>query len=247
MISSKFIAKNTKNKQTRTLKEQNYAVFLQKLGYTFKQPDLLREALTHRSLGFPNNERFEFLGDSVLNCAVSTLLFKRFPSLPEGDLTRLRANFVNQQALHQLASTLGIGELILLGEGERKSGGHCRPSILANAVEAIIGAIYLESGFTAVEQVVAALYEPLIRQRQLGPDTSGKDPKTLLQEYLQSHKIALPEYSVLSAQGDPHAQVFQVECVIPRFDIRTRGKGTSRRRAEQEAARQAYELAIVRH
>lgn len=245
MTSSRPVARNTKNKQTKTLKGRDYTVFLQKLGYTFKQPDLLREALTHRSLGFPNNERFEFLGDSVLNCAVSTLLFKRFPSLPEGDLTRLRANFVNQQALHRLASTLSIGELILLGEGERKSGGHHRPSILANAVEAIIGAIYLESGFTAVEQVIVALYEPLIRQ--LDPDTSGKDSKTLLQEYLQSRKIALPEYNVLLAQGDPHAQIFHVECVIPGFSIRTRGEGTSRRRAEQEAARQAYELAIVRH
>lgn len=245
MTNSRFISHNAKNKQIKTLQERGYTAFLQKLGYTFKQPDLLREALTHRSLGFPNNERFEFLGDSVLNCAVSTLLFERFPSLPEGDLTRLRANFVNQQALHRLASTLGIGELILLGEGERKSGGHHRPSILANAVEAIIGAIYLESGFTAVAQVVTALYEPLIRQ--LDPDISGKDPKTLLQEYLQSRKIALPEYTVLSAQGDPHAQIFHVECVIPGFGIRTQGEGTSRRRAEQEAARQAYELAIVRH
>lgn len=245
MTNSRFISHNAQNKQIKTLKERGYTVFLQKLGYTFKQPDLLREALTHRSLGFPNNERFEFLGDSVLNCAVSTLLFERFPSLPEGDLTRLRANFVNQQALHRLASTLGIGELILLGEGERKSGGHHRPSILANAVEAIIGAIYLESGFTAVAQVVTALYEPLISQ--LDPDISGKDPKTLLQEYLQSRKIALPEYTVLSAQGDPHAQIFHVECVIPGFGIRTQGEGTSRRRAEQEAARQAYELAIVRH
>lgn len=149
----------------------------------------------------------------MLNCAVSTLLFKRFPSLPEGDLTRLRANFVNQQALHRLASALGIGELILLGEGERKSGGHHRPSILANAVEAIIGAIYLESGFAVVEQVIVALYEPLIRQ--LDPDTSGKDSKTLLQEYLQSRKIALPEYSVLLAQGDPHAQVFMWNVSFP--------------------------------
>lgn len=245
MISSAPVVHNTKNKQIKILKERDYTLFSQKLGYLFKQPDLLQEALTHRSCGFPHNERFEFLGDSVLNCAVSTLLFKRFPSLPEGDLTRLRANFVNQQALHQLASVLGIGELILLGEGERKSGGHRRPSILANAVEAIIGAIYLESGFAMVEQIVAALYEPLIKQ--LGPDITSKDPKTRLQEFLQSRKIALPEYSVLSAQGDPHTQIFQVECVISKFGIRTTGEGTSRRRAEQEAARQAYELAIVRH
>lgn len=245
MTSSKPVVRNIKNKRIKILKEQSYTLLSQKLGYFFKQSELLQEALTHRSCGFPHNERFEFLGDSVLNCAVSTLLFKRFPSLPEGDLTRLRANFVNQQALHQLASALGIGELILLGEGERKSGGHCRPSILANAVEAIIGAIYLESGFTTVERIIADLYEPLIEQ--LGPDITSKDPKTQLQEFLQGRKIALPEYSVLSAQGDPHAQIFQVECVISKFDIRTKGEGTSRRRAEQEAARQAYDLAIVRH
>ncbi|MCC6917322.1 ribonuclease III [Nitrosomonas sp.] len=243
--SKSAVVRNTKNKRIKTLKERDYTLLSQKLGYLFKQPDLLREALTHRSCGFPNNERFEFLGDSVLNCAVSTLLFRHFPSLPEGDLTRLRANFVNQQALHQLASALGIGELILLGEGERKSGGHCRPSILANAVEAIIGAIYLESGFVTVVQIITALYEPMIKQ--LDPDITGKDPKTQLQEFLQSRRVALPEYSVLSAQGDPHAQVFQVECVIPKFDIRTKGEGTSRRRAEQEAARQAYELAVVKH
>lgn len=245
MSGSRFILQEAKSKRTKTLKKQDYSVFFQKLGYTFNQLDLLQEALTHRSLGFPNNERFEFLGDSVLNCAVSTLLFKRFPLLSEGDLTRLRANFVNQEALHQLASTLNISELILLGDGERKSGGHRRPSILANAMEAILGAIYLESGFEKVNQVIAALYAPLLEQLDL--DVSGKDPKTLLQEYLQSRKVNLPEYSTLSTRGDAHAQIFHVECVIPEFSIRTSGEGTSRRRAEQEAARRAYELVVVRH
>lgn len=245
MTGSGFVSRETKSKRTKKLKKQDYTVFFQKLGYAFKQPDLLQEALTHRSLGFPNNERFEFLGDSVLNCAVSTLLFRHFPLLPEGDLTRLRANFVNQEALHQLASTLGINELILLGDGERKSGGYQRPSILANAVEAILGAIYLESGFEKVNQVIAALYNPLLKQ--LDPDVFGKDPKTLLQEYLQSRKVNLPEYSTLSTCGDAHAQIFHVECIIPEFSIRTSGEGTSRRRAEQEAARQAYKLAIVQH
>lgn len=245
MTRSRFIAREIKNGHTKKLKKQDYTIFFQKLGYVFKQPDLLQEALTHRSLGFPNNERFEFLGDSILNCAVSTLLFNRFPLLPEGDLTRLRANFVNQEALHQLASTLDIGALILLGDGERKSGGHRRPSILADAMEAVLGAIYLESGFEKVNQVITALYDPLLEQ--LDPDVFGKDPKTLLQEYLQSRKVNLPEYSTLSTCGNAHAQVFHVECIIPEFSIRTSGEGTSRRRAEQEAARQAYKLAVVRH
>lgn len=243
--STKLTSGDIKSKRTKKLKKQDYTVFFQKLGYTFKQPYLLQEALTHRSLGFPNNERLEFLGDSVLNCAVSTLLFKHFPQLSEGGLTRVRANFVNQEALYQLASTLDMGKLILLGDGERKSGGHKRPSILANAMEAIIGAIYLESGFEKVDQVIVALYDPLLEQ--LDPDLFGKDPKTLLQEYLQSRKVDLPEYSTLLTCGDAHAQVFHVECKIPEFAIRTSGEGTSRRRAEQEAARRAYKLAVVRH
>ena len=242
MTRFKFIRQNTKNKQNKSFKNQDHTVLFQKLGYVFEHIELLQEALTHRSLGLPNNERLEFLGDSVLNCAVSILLFKHFPLLSEGDLTRLRANFVNQEALYQLASTLGISKLILLGEGERKSGGHRRPSILADAMEAIIGAIYLESGFSAVKQTVITLYGPLLRQ--LDFDSFDKDPKTLLQEYLQSHKIDLPKYSTLAIQGDAHAQVFHVECIIPKFAIRARGEGTSRRRAEQEAAHKAYKLAV---
>ncbi len=245
MSSRKFLARNLKRKDAREVKERDYTIFFRKIGYVFKRSDLFQEALTHRSFGFPNNERLEFLGDSVLNCTISILLYKHFPFLPEGDLTRLRANFVNQQALYQLASKLDIGDLVLLGDGERKSGGYRRPSILADALEAIIGAIYLESGFKEVEQVVTGLYGPMIQG--LDPDTFGKDPKTLLQEYLQSRKIELPEYCLLSAEGNTHAQTFHVECVIARFHIRTTGEGTSRRRAEQEAARQAYELAVERH
>lgn len=239
MIDREFSYQGAKNP-----KESAYNTFFDKIGYVFKQPALLKEALTHRSYGSPNNERLEFLGDSILNCAVSARLYRCFPLLPEGDLTRLRANFVNQQALYVLASDLDLGSLILLGDGERKSGGHRRPSILADALEAIIGAIYLESGFREVEQIIAKLYDSLIQD--LDPDTLGKDPKTLLQEYLQGRKMALPEYTVLSTSGDAHSQVFCVECVIARFDIRTIGEGTSRRRAEQEAARQAYELAVGR-
>lgn len=241
MSRSKFIRQHKKKKRQKS-NNQNYTLFFQKLGYVFESSELLQEALTHRSLGLPNNERLEFLGDSVLNCVVSILLIRRFPLLPEGDLTRLRANFVNQEALYQLASGLGINKLVLLGEGERKSGGHCRPSILADTMEAIIGAIYLEGGFSAVKQVVVSLYEPLLKQLDL--DACGKDPKTLLQEYLQSHKIDLPEYHILSTQGDTHAQVFHVECIIPKFAIRAHGEGTSRRRAEQEAAHKAYQFIV---
>ncbi|MGG7054914.1 ribonuclease III [Nitrosomonas sp. ANs5] len=228
----------------RELKKQHYDILFHKIGYVFKQPELLRESLTHRSFGVPNNERLEFLGDSILNCAVSIMLYRCFPALPEGDLTRLRANFVNQQALYALATGLDLGDLILLGDGERKSGGHRRPSILADALEAVIGAIYLESGFKEVEQRVAQLYQPLIEN--LDPETLGKDPKTLLQEYLQGRKMALPEYTVLSTSGDAHSQIFRVACKIAQFKIHTTGEGTSRRRAEQEAARQAYELATIR-
>lgn len=216
--------------------------FFNKIGYVFKQPALLQEALTHRSFGTPNNERLEFLGDSALNCAVSALLFNKFPGLPEGNLSRLRANLVNQYALFELASELGLGDLIRLGEGERKSGGHHRPSILANALEAVIGAIYLEGGFVQVENFVGNLYKPLLQNLDL--ETLGKDPKTMLQEYLQSRRIALPEYTIITTSGEAHRQKFKVECVIPKFNIRTIGEGTSRRRAEQEAAKQAYELVI---
>lgn len=215
-----------------------HLIFFDRIGYTFKQSDLFREALTHRSFGLPHNERLEFLGDSLLNCAVSALLFKRFPQLPEGDLTRTRANFVNQDALYSLASGVGLGELILLGDGERKSGGHRRPSILADALEAIIGAVYLESGFQEVERLIARLYGTLVNDLDI--DASGKDAKTLLQEYLQHRKIDLPQYRVISIAGEAHAQTFRVECMVEKLAILTQGEGTSRRRAEQEAAQQAY-------
>ncbi len=220
------------------LKMPSCQIFFEEIGYTFKHPGLFREALTHRSFGLPNNERLEFLGDSLLNCAVSALLFKQFPQLPEGDLTRTRANFVNQQALYLLASGVGLGELLLLGEGERKSGGYRRPSILADALEAVIGAIYLESGFQEVERVIARLYDKMINDLDLA--VSGKDAKTLLQEFLQHRKMGLPQYRTLLLGGEAHAQTFLVECVIEKLAISARGEGTSRRRAEQQAAQQAY-------
>ena len=212
-----------------------------KIGYSFSQPELLCQALTHRSYGRPHNERLEFLGDSVLNCAVAGLVFRHFSSLPEGDLSRLRANLVNQQALFKLAQTLDLGKQIKLGEGELKSGGCSRPSILADTLEAVLGAVYLDGGFAKAEEVVITLFAPLLHQ--FDPQNLGKDPKTLLQEYLQSRKLMLPQYSVVITSGEAHQQQFHVECVIPKLNIRTMGEGASRRSAEQEAAKRAYEQA----
>lgn len=219
--------------------------FCKRLGYSFIQPELLREALTHRSHSASHNERLEFLGDAVLNCAIAGLIYKCFPDLPEGHLSRLRANFVNQQALSDLALSLQMDKLIRLGEGELKSGGCHRPSILADALEAVLGAIYLDSNYVQAETVITTLYLPMMESIDL--KTQGKDPKTLLQEFLQSQKLALPEYIVVTTTGKAHKQKFKVECVIPTFNIRTLGEGTSRRSAEQAAAKLAYEEACLYH
>lgn len=210
-----------------------------KLGYRFNHPELLRQALTHRSHSLPHNERLEFLGDSVLNCAVAGLIFRHFPNLTEGNLSRARANLVNRQALAELAQTLELGESIRFGDGELKSGGDQRPSILADTLEAVLGAIYLDGGFARAEEVVVALFTPLLQG--LDPQTLGKDAKTLLQEFLQSRRLPLPQYSVIATTGEAHQQQFEVECVVPKLNIRTVGKGASRRGAEQEAAKEAYE------
>ncbi len=215
--------------------------FCKRLGYVFSRPELLQEALTHRSFSAAHNERLEFLGDSILNCAIAGLVFKFFPEIPEGYLSRLRASLVNQQALSDLAFRLEMDKLIRLGEGEIRSGGASRPSILADALEAVLGAIYLDSDFARAEAVVAALYSPMLAQ--IDTTEQGKDPKTLLQEFLQSQKLALPEYNVVNTHGKAHQQKFKVECVIPKFSIRTLGEGTSRRSAEQAAAKLAYEQA----
>lgn len=209
------------------------------IGYRFSEPGLLAQALTHRSYGTPHNERLEFLGDSVLNCVVAVELFERFGALAEGELSRLRAHLVRQQALHGLAQTLGLGEHLQLGEGELKSGGFARPSILADAFEALVGAIFLDGGFGAARKAVQRLYEPLLAG--LDPQALGKDPKTLLQEFLQARKIALPQYSVLATRGAAHEQQFEVECLIPQLSVRTTGSGSNRRTAEQEAAMRAFE------
>lgn len=211
------------------------------IGHRFSDPDLLRRALTHRSHGASHNERLEYLGDSVLNCVVALELYHRFPRLSEGELSRLRANLVNQQSLAASAQRFALGERLLLGEGEQKSGGARRPSMLADAVEAVVGATFIDGGFEAARKVVLTLLgAPL---ESIDPAVSGKDPKTLLQEYLQARKLALPQYSVVATRGEAHEQQFQVECSVPELNIRSRGEGASRRSAEQEAARHAYELA----
>lgn len=207
------------------------------LGHSFSDPLLLRTALTHRSFGVPNNERLEFLGDGILDCAIAAALFHRFPDLPEGDLSRLRANLVNQDALHQLAVGLNISDALRLGEGEQKSGGALRPSILADALEALFGAIYLDAGFLAAQSVIDKLYAPLLAR--LKPGEFQKDAKTRLQEWLQGRKKPLPRYQLLEATGAAHEQRFEVACEIESPSLRTVGHGSSRRIAEQVAADKA--------
>lgn len=210
------------------------------LGHRFGNAELLRQALTHRSHSSPHNERLEFLGDSVLDCVVAAVLYQRFPTLREGDLSRQRASLVRQEALAQIALTLALGDYLRLGEGELKSGGARRPSILADALEAILGAIYLDGGFDAARTVIEHLLQPLLDQ--LDPTDAGKDPKTALQELLQGRKQPLPQYALLNTHGEAHAQEFDIECAIPSLAIRTVGSGKSRRIAEQAAASEAIKL-----
>jgi ribonuclease-3 len=213
----------------------------QGIGYRFRDPVLLRQALTHRSFSSLHNERLEFLGDGVLNFVIAASLFEHFPRLSEGELSRARASLVNQQSLFKVAQSLRLGEALQLGEGELKTGGFRRPSILADALEAVIGAVFLDGGFQAVRDVVVKLFEPTIAG--IDPRTQGKDPKTLLQEYLQGRRLPLPKYVVIATTGEAHDQRFEVECVIEGLGIRTRGEGASRRAAEQEAAQAACRLA----
>ncbi|MBR8233774.1 ribonuclease III [Burkholderia sp. AU42008] len=210
-----------------------------RLRYEFRNAELLRQALTHRSHSATHNERLEFLGDSVLNCAVAALLFQRFGKLDEGDLSRVRANLVKQQSLYEIAQALNISDGLRLGEGELRSGGFRRPSILADAFEAIIGAVFLDGGFEAAQGVIKRLYIPILDH--IDPRTLGKDAKTLLQEYLQGHKIALPTYTVVATHGAAHNQQFEVECTVPKLDVKVAGSGASRRAAEQAAAKKALD------
>lgn len=207
------------------------------LGYRFNRQELLRQALTHRSHSTPHNERLEFLGDSVLNCVIAALLFDQFPGLREGELSRLRANLVRQESLAEISADLGLGDVLRLGEGELKSGGFRRPSILADALEAIFGAIYIDAGFDSARATIEHLYRPRIET--IDPRKSGKDAKTALQEWLQGRHLPLPHYSLVETHGEVHAQEFVVDCSIPAVDLQVVGRGPSRRAAEQEAAQAA--------
>ncbi len=205
-----------------------------RLQHEFSNTSLLTQALTHRSFSADHYERLEFLGDSVLNLAVSDLLYARLASLPEGDLSRVRANLVKQETLHQLAVGLGLPDVMRLGEGEVRSGGQKRPSILADTLEALIGAVYLDGGFAVAQALVHRLFEAV----EINPtmDAIGKDPKTELQEWLQGRKMKLPLYKVVATIGAAHKQSFDVECEIPELRLTERGIGGSRRSGEQAAA-----------
>jgi ribonuclease III len=221
--------------------EQSLERLQERLGYRFRSETLLVQALTHRSHGKLHNERLEFLGDSVLNCAIASMLYGRFGRFDEGDLSRLRSNLVKQQALFEIGQALGLGEFLVLGEGERRSGGLRRPSILADTVEAIVGAVFLDADFAQAAGVIEKLYEPVLKS--VDPKTLGKDAKTLLQEYLQGRRIPLPVYEVVATHGAAHSQVFEVECSIPKLSVTVSGSGGSRRAAEQAAAKLALESA----
>lgn len=205
-----------------------------RLQHLFADPALLQRAVTHRSFSADNNERLEFLGDSVLSLAISSLLYARLASMPEGDLSRVRANLVKEETLHKIALQLQLPGLLRLGEGEFKSGGKQRPSILADAVEALIGAVYLDAGFAAAEKVVHHLFEGV----DINPHMRAveKDPKTALQELLQGRRMKLPQYQVVEIAGAAHRQTFKVECAVAEWNIKAQGIGGSRRAGEQAAA-----------
>jgi ribonuclease III len=205
-----------------------------RLQHRFSDPQLLLRALTHRSFSAEHNERLEFLGDSVLNLAVSALLYERLQALPEGDLTKVRATLVKQEPLHQIALRMGLSEAIRLGEGELRAGGRQRPSILADALEAVIGAVYLDAGYAAAEVLVRRLFADV--QINANMAASAKDPKTELQEWLQGRRMQLPVYRVAATLGAAHKQTFDVECEVPELGATERGIGASRRAGEQAAA-----------
>jgi ribonuclease-3 len=217
----------------------NLQLLQTRLGYTFRDAGLLQQALTHRSHSSLHNERLEFLGDSILNCVVASVLYDRFATIDEGDLSRLRANLVKQQSLFEIAQKLELSQFLRLGEGELKSGGFRRPSILADTLEAILGAIFLDAGFDAARDVIRAFYIPILDS--VDPGTLGKDAKTLLQEFLQSKKIPLPTYNVVATHGAAHSQEFEIECLVPKLGVQVYGRGGSRRAGEQAAARLAID------
>lgn len=206
----------------------------QRLQHVFSTPALLTRALTHRSASADHNERLEFLGDSVLNLAVSSLLYERLADQPEGDLSRVRANLVKQDTLHRLALVLDLPAVLRVGEGEARTGGKTRPSMLADALEAVIGAVYLDAGFDAATRLVHRLFEGV----DINPEmqAAAKDAKTALQEWLQARRMKLPGYRVADTTGAAHNQLFEVECTVVERSLSVRGSGASRRAAEQTAA-----------
>ncbi len=211
------------------------AAWLKKsLAYTFEDADLLRQALTHCSVPGPNNERLEFLGDAVLQLVVSQLVFEKTENASEGQLSRLRSTLVKDTTLAELATSLGIGEHLILGAGEKKSGGHRRSSILADALEAIFGAVYLDAGFDGAGMIIRTAYGDKLHAIAEGADL--RDPKSRLQEYLQGRKMALPDNVVQNIRGKAHQQSFEVVCNIPELGATTIGTGSARRDAEQQAA-----------
>jgi ribonuclease-3 len=212
----------------------DYGRLEQQLGHTFSDRGLLKLALTHRSAAVRNNERLEFLGDSIVNHIIAQSLYQRFPAAREGEMSRMRATLVKGDTLAEIAAEIGLGEFLNLGSGERKSGGHRRGSILADALEAVAGAILLDSDVGHCRDCVLNWFAP--RLEQLSPDTAGKDPKTRLQEYLQGRGHSLPLYQLLEVTGEAHKQVFRVRCAVPELDLACEGQDHSRRKAEQDAA-----------
>ena len=211
------------------------AALQQRLGYRFSQPELLRRALTHRSFSAEHNERLEFLGDAVLSLAISGLLYERHADSDEGDLTRVRAHLVREDSLHRVALGLGLPEVLRMSEGELRGGGQQRPSLLADALEAVIGAVFLDGGFAPAHALVQGLFGEVIQATEV--ESWSKDAKTELQEWLQARKLPVPAYRITATRGQAHNQTFEVECAVAALGLAECGEGKSRRTAEQEAAR----------
>lgn len=219
---------------------ENLEILESRIGYTFTDRKLLERAVTHRSFAAQHNERLEFLGDSVLNCVVGNALFLRDKHFTEGELSRVRANLVCEKTLAVVAAKIDVSAFLRMGEGEMKTGGAHRPSIMADAMEAIFGAVFAESGFEAAQKVILGLFDQILSS--LTPEQLSKDAKTRLQEYLQGRHLPLPQYVVVNVSGAAHAQQFDCECRIQTLDIVTLGHATSRRAAEQNAAATALEV-----
>jgi ribonuclease-3 len=225
------------------VEEHNLKHLYQTLGYEFKTIALLKQALTHRSADPINNERLEFLGDSLLGTVIANALYQQFPQNSEGQLSRLRAHLVKGEMLAIVAQEIGLGEYLYLGQGELKSGGFRRASILADALEAIFAAIFLDSDFETCRKIILKLFDK--RLKDDGLNENLKDSKTQLQEYLQSHKITLPQYRLTNVVGDTHDQIFHITCKVPGLNLVTEGKGNTRRKAEQEAARKLFKQILT--